>query len=228
MNDTDDSDLFKDRSFWGVVITQFLGAFNDNLYKQLMLLMAIPGVGALIQGDRQGWATTVFSLPFVLLSSTAGYLADRYSKSQIITICKIAEIAITLLAVTAFWFYGNIGDYGTWTVLVLMGTHSAFFGPSKYGILPELFRDKYLPRANGLILMTTFLAIIFGSRLCRDHQRLVGEDQRRWLARFQQPLDRLSRLHNYRGSWDCNLYLHPKNVYSTAASRFPKQRPVRL
>lgn len=162
MNDTDDSDLFKDRSFWGIVITQFLGAFNDNLYKQLMLLMAIPGVGALIQGDRQGWATTVFSLPFVLLSNTAGYLADRYSKSQIITLCKIAEIAITLLAVTAFWFYGNTGDYGTWTVLVLMGTHSTFFGPSKYGILPELFRDKYLPLANALILMTTFLAIIFG------------------------------------------------------------------
>lgn len=162
MNDTDDSDLLKDRSFWGVVVTQFLGAFNDNLYKQLMLLMAIPGVGALIQGDRQGWATTVFSLPFVLLSSTAGFLADRYSKSQIITLCKIAEIIITLLAVTAFWFYGNIGDYGTWTVLILMGTHSAFFGPSKYGILPELFPDKHLPRANGLILMTTFLAIIFG------------------------------------------------------------------
>ena len=67
----DDPSLLKDRSFWGIAVTQFLGAFNDNLYKQLMLLMAIPGVGALIQGDRQGWATTAFSLPFVLLSSIA-------------------------------------------------------------------------------------------------------------------------------------------------------------
>ena len=103
-----------------------------------------------------------FSLPFVLLSGVAGYLSDRNSKSRIIVICKIAEIGITLLAVLAFLMYGNIGDYGTWTVLVLMGIHSTFFGPAKYGILPELFHHKNLPRANGLILMSTFLAIILG------------------------------------------------------------------
>jgi len=158
----DDPSLLKDRSFWGIAVTQFLGAFNDNLYKQLMLLMAIPGVGALIQGDRQGWATTAFSLPFVLLSSIAGFLSDRYSKSKIVVLCKIAEIGITLLAVLAFLFYGRVGDYGTWSVLVLMGIHSTFFGPAKYGILPELFAHKDLPRANGLILMSTFLAIILG------------------------------------------------------------------
>ncbi len=158
----DDPSLLKDRSFWGIAITQFLGAFNDNLYKQLMLLMAIPGVGALIQGDRQGWATTAFSLPFVLLSSIAGYLSDRYSKSKIVVLCKIAEIGITLLAVLAFMMYGRVGDWGTWSVLVLMGIHSTFFGPAKYGILPELFAHKDLPRANGLILMSTFLAIILG------------------------------------------------------------------
>jgi len=154
--------LLADRSFWGVAITQFLGAFNDNLYKQLMLLMAIGGVGAITKDDRQGWATFAFSLPFVLLSGLAGYLSDRNSKSRIIFICKIAEIAITLLAVLAFLMYGNLGDYGTWTVLVLMGIHSTFFGPAKYGILPELFHHKNLPRANGLILMSTFLAIILG------------------------------------------------------------------
>jgi MFS family permease len=158
----DDPSLLKDRSFWGIAVTQFLGAFNDNLYKQLMLLMAIPGVGALIQGDRQGWATTAFSLPFVLLSSIAGFLSDRYSKSKIVVLCKIAEIGITLLAVMAFLLYGRVGDYGTWSVLVLMGIHSTFFGPAKYGILPELFAHKDLPRANGLILMSTFLAIILG------------------------------------------------------------------
>ncbi|MEI6526797.1 MAG: MFS transporter [Planctomycetota bacterium] len=154
--------LLADRSFWGVAITQFLGAFNDNLYKQLMLLMAIGGVGAITKDDRQGWATFAFSLPFVLLSGLAGYLSDRNSKSRIIVICKVAEIVITLLAVLAFLMYGNIGDYGTWTVLVLMGIHSTFFGPAKYGILPELFHHKNLPRANGLILMSTFLAIILG------------------------------------------------------------------
>ncbi len=154
--------ILKDRSFWGLAITQFFGAFNDNLYKQLMLLLAIPAIGANISEDTQGWATTVFSLPFVLLSSLAGYLSDRHSKSRIIVLCKMAEIAITLLAVVAFLSYAQLGDVGTWTVLVLMGVHSTFFGPSKYGILPELFRKEELPRANGLILMSTFLAIILG------------------------------------------------------------------
>lgn len=154
--------LLADRSFWGLAITQFLGAFNDNLYKQLMLLMAIGGVGAVTKDDRQGWATFAFSLPFVLLSGVAGYLSDRNSKSRIIVLCKVAEIVITLLAVFAFWMYGNLGDYGTWTVLILMGIHSTFFGPAKYGVLPELFHHKHLPRANGLILMSTFLAIILG------------------------------------------------------------------
>lgn len=154
--------ILSDRSFWGLAITQFFGAFNDNLYKQLMLLLAIPAIGANISEDTQGWATTVFSLPFVLLSSLAGYLSDRHSKSRIIVLCKIAEIAITLLAVVAFLSYAKLGDVGTWTVLVLMGVHSTFFGPGKYGILPELFHKDELPRANGLILMSTFLAIILG------------------------------------------------------------------
>ena len=154
--------ILKDRSFWGLAITQFFGAFNDNLYKQLMLLLAIPAIGASISEDTQGWATTVFSLPFVLLSSFAGYLSDRHSKSRIIVLCKVAEIVITLLAVVAFLSYAKLGDVGTWTVLVLMGVHSTFFGPGKYGILPELFDKGELPRANGLILMSTFLAIILG------------------------------------------------------------------
>lgn len=154
--------ILSDRSFWGLAITQFFGAFNDNLYKQLMLLLAIPAIGADISEDTQGWATTVFSLPFVLLSSLAGYLSDRHSKSRIIVLCKMAEIGITLLAVGAFLSYAQLGDMGTWTVLVLMGVHSTFFGPGKYGILPELFHRDELPRANGLILMSTFLAIILG------------------------------------------------------------------
>ena len=156
------SNILRDRSFWGLAITQFFGAFNDNLYKQLMLLLAIPAIGADISQDTQGWATTVFSLPFVLLSGLAGYLSDRHSKSRIIVYCKLAEIAITLLAVFAFLSYAKLGDVGTWSVLVLMGVHSTFFGPGKYGILPELYRKEELPRANGLILMSTFLAIILG------------------------------------------------------------------
>ena len=156
------STILSDRSFWGLFVSQFLGAFNDNLYKQLMLLMAISAAGASLSEDTQGWAATVFSLPFVLFSSFAGYLSDKFSKSRIIVICKVAEIVITLLAVAAFLAYARLGFWGTWSVLALMGVHSTFFGPAKYGILPELFASRELPRANGLILMSTFLAIILG------------------------------------------------------------------
>src|SRR5213592_2481414 len=73
--------LFRDRSFWGMTATQFLGAFNDNLFKQLMLLLAIPVGAAAAQAEDQQWyAMMVFSLPFVLFSGLAGYLSDRYSK----------------------------------------------------------------------------------------------------------------------------------------------------
>ena len=156
--------LFRDRSFWGMTATQFLGAFNDNVFKQLMLLLAIP-VGALAaeKADEQGLATMIFSLPFVLFSGFAGYLSDRFSKRSIIVLCKAAEIGIMLLGMFAFLSYGTTGYRGLLVVLFLMGTHSAFFGPGKYGILPELFREADLPKANGVILMTTFLAIIFGT-----------------------------------------------------------------
>lgn len=156
--------LFRDRSFWGMTATQFLGAFNDNLFKQLMLLLAIP-VGAAVarKADEQGIATMVFSLPFVLFSGFAGYLSDRYSKRAVIVICKVAEIGIMLLGMIGFLAFETFGYRGLLVVLFLMGTHSAFFGPGKYGILPELFCDKDLPRANGVILMTTFMAIIFGT-----------------------------------------------------------------
>src|SRR5687768_11130244 len=156
--------LFRDRSFWGMTATQLLGAFNDNLFKQLMLLLAIPvGAAAAQKADEQGLATMIFSLPFVLFSGFAGYLSDRHSKRNVIVACKLAEIGIMLLGMIGFLAYGMTGYSGLLVVLFLMGTHSAFFGPGKYGILPELFREHDLPKANGVILMTTFLAIIFGT-----------------------------------------------------------------
>lgn len=194
--------LFADRSFWGMTCTQFLGAFNDNLYKQLMLLLAISIPMAVLAGgavtevaagiveadegsDVQGWATLVFSLPFVLFSGYAGYLSDRFSKTPIIVLCKVAEIGVMLLGLLAFYYYDVLGMAGAWVVLFLMGTQSAFFGPGKYGILPELFTHRELPRANGIILMTTFLAIIFGTVLAGGLKELLtsdGSNQNLWLA----------------------------------------------
>ena len=149
--------LSRDRSFLGMTATQFLGAFNDNLFKQLMLLIAIVVATKI---DRQPVAAAMFAVPFVLFSGFAGYLADRYSKRRIIILAKVAEVFVMLAGMAAL-------AHGDFTVLLVvlfcMGTQSAFFGPAKYGILPEMLREKDLARANGVIQMTTFVAIIFGT-----------------------------------------------------------------
>ncbi|WP_166831610.1 MFS transporter [Thalassoroseus pseudoceratinae] len=160
--------LSRDRAFYGVLVTQFLGAFNDNLFKQLVLLICVTATVNSGGGSLQGYATALFSLPFVLFSGVAGFLSDRVSKYSIIVSSKVAEVVIMSLGGAALM----IGQYWPelrvpllFVVLFLMGTQSAFFGPSKYGILPEMFRNRDLPHANGVIQMTTFLAIIFGAAL---------------------------------------------------------------
>lgn len=155
--------LMRDSSFWGLTLTQFLGAFNDNLFKQLVLLLAVASVSSAKSSDNQDVAAIIFALPFVLFSGFAGYLSDRYSKRNITVWAKVAEIVIMLMGMVGFLMYASTGYAGLLIVLFLMGAQSAFFGPSKYGILPELFRGTDLPRANGIIIMTTFLAIIFGT-----------------------------------------------------------------
>ncbi|MEM6364213.1 MAG: MFS transporter [Planctomycetota bacterium] len=153
------------RSFVGFLTTQFFGAFNDNLFKQLLLLLAIPTVAAgQPQGpDLQGVATVVFGLPFVIFGGLAGFCADRTSKRFIIVAAKWGETLIMLLGLAAFLMTPMIGFVGLWVVLFLMGLQSTFFGPGKYGILPEMLPRSQLSRANGLVLMTTFIAIIIGT-----------------------------------------------------------------
>jgi acyl-[acyl-carrier-protein]-phospholipid O-acyltransferase/long-chain-fatty-acid--[acyl-carrier-protein] ligase len=152
--------LWRDKSFWGMTATQFLGAFNDNLYKQAALLVCTDL--ALAQNssiDLQDLAMALFALPFILFSGFAGYLSDRTSKRRIVVLCKFAEIGIVALGAVAL-LHNHF--HLVLAVVFLMGTHSAFFGPAKYGILPEIVREKNLPQANGIFLMTTFLAIIIG------------------------------------------------------------------
>lgn len=157
--------LFQDAGFWGITFTQFLGAFNDNVFKQLMLLLAVPIAGLAAAEDQQGLATIVFSVPFILFSGFAGFLSDKNPKRPIIIASKVAEIVIMLLGMLAFIAYPVTGYTGLLIVLFLMGAQSSFFGPGKFGILPEMLRDDDLPRANGVIVMSTFLAIIFGTAI---------------------------------------------------------------
>ena len=152
--------LSRDRGFWGMTVTQFLGAFNDNLFKQLILLLCV----VYDKGDQQAIAQGMFALPFVLFSGFAGFLSDRISKRQIIVLCKVAEIAVMLVGIIALRTVEQTGELtALLVVLFLMGTQSAFFGPAKYGILPEMVRQRDLPAVNGIIQMTTFMAIIFGT-----------------------------------------------------------------
>ncbi len=152
------------RSFWALMVTQALGALNDNALRMVVALLVVMG------SSQKGTATVpilaailaVFAAPFVLFSTFAGSIADRYSKRSVIIWAKVAEIAVMLLAVFAFWRGGEI----VWVATVfLMGTQSAFFGPAKYGVLPEILEDSELSRGNGLIELFTELAIILGSVL---------------------------------------------------------------
>ncbi len=159
--------------FAGVVVTQFLGAFNDNYFKQMLLLKCVEferttkeqlGEGI----DLQPYAMVAFALPFVLLSGLGGYVSDRFSRQRVIVWCKVGEIAVMACSLLVLLMV----DLSIRTqlmlligVLGLMGGQSAIFGPSKYAVLPELFSKKQLLPVNGTVQMTTFLAIIFGMAL---------------------------------------------------------------
>ncbi len=155
--------LWHDISYHGMNFTQFFGAFNDNLFKQLVLLICVDYF--LETGKNDQWAALLlFALPFVLFSGFAGYLSDRMSKVHIVVAMKVAEIGVMTAGLLALHSTDGRMIF-LLAVVFLMGTHSAFFGPPKYGILPELFRERDLPQVNGMIQMTTFLSIILGMAL---------------------------------------------------------------
>ncbi len=157
--------LLKTRRFSPLFFTQFLGAFNDNLYKNALVILIIFQGSTLYGIDTNIIVTLsagIFILPFFLFSATAGQLADCYEKSQLIRRVKILEIIIMSLAIIAF-YYQNI--LMLIVLLFLMGTQSSLFGPLKYSILPQHLAAEELTGANGLISMGTFLAILLGTIL---------------------------------------------------------------
>ncbi|MEC7815875.1 MAG: MFS transporter [Pseudomonadota bacterium] len=155
--------LLGQRRFLPFYLTQFSGAFNDNLYKNALLLLITYQAGGLMGLSVDvvvNIAAFLFILPFFLFSGIAGQLADRYEKARIIRVVKAAEIVIMLAAAVALWF----GWYVVLLVLLfLMGTQSTFFGPVKYAILPRVLADDELVGGNGLVAMGTFVAILLGT-----------------------------------------------------------------
>ena len=148
------------RSFWGLLITQFLGALNDNMLRWLVVPIGKDMVGEAHAATALSFGLACFVLPYVLLAAPAGYLADRFSKRRVIVACKVAEIVIMALAVVAIY----IGDmYLMFTVVALMGAQSALFGPSKLGSIPELVHTRCISSANSLMGLTTVVAIVLGT-----------------------------------------------------------------
>ncbi len=160
-------------SFTYLNITQFLGALNDNIYKLLIVYFLITLEG--IENSHTILAMTgaIFVLPFLLFSAPSGTLADRYSKRNIIILTKVFELVIMIGAVFAFAYENKMGAY---IVLFLLAAQSAFFGPSKYGILPELVPTDKISKANGLMTSFTFLAIILGTFLASFVLDITGRD----------------------------------------------------
>lgn len=156
--------LFKSdyRSFYLLNATQFLGALNDNIFKLLVIYLFIHVKGAAAAPAILSLAGAIFVIPFLLFSSGAGVLADKISKRTIIVLTKGLEVVTMLFAVLSVYLKSEFGAY---TCLFFMATQSALFGPSKYGIIPELVEEKKVSKANGSITSFTYLAIILGTFL---------------------------------------------------------------
>ena len=155
--------LLFSRRLAGMFVTQFLGALNDNLLKNALVIQVAYGrsgsaseVEVLVTA-----ATALFILPYFLFSATAGELADKFEKMQLIKTLKLWEIGVMTLAGGSFLFGGGIG-IGL-TILFLLGVQAAFFGPVKYGILPELLAPEDLLGGNAVVEAGSFLAILIGT-----------------------------------------------------------------
>jgi len=161
-------------AFKGYFGVQFLGAFNDNFYKNTVLISLIYRDGSLWGISSSQWvaiAGGIFILPFFIVSATAGVIADHWEKSRWIRRLKLLELALMGLA---FWGWA-LGSYPILMgVIFLMGLQSALFGPVKYSLIPEIVAPEHLLMANAWVDSATYLAILLGS--------LLGTQVIEWLS----------------------------------------------
>lgn len=154
--------LFKHRRFSAMFFTQFLGAFNDNIFKQALILVLTYTAASQLSMEvsiLNNLAAMLFILPYFLFSALAGQIADKFEKSKLTRLIKLLELVIMTLAAVGFVFELYVLLF---VALFLMGTHSTFFGPIKYAYLPQAMKENELVGANGLFQMGTSLAILLG------------------------------------------------------------------
>ncbi len=166
--ETNPFSLLKTRRMLPLFITQFFGAFNDNIFKNALVALVVYQLADKIGANSKllpALASGIFILPFFLFSAIAGELADKFEKVFLIRIIKTVEIPLMITAAAAFhWKSVPL----LLLVLFGLGMHSTFFGPLKYATLPSLLPEDELIAANGLIETGTFLAILFGTLIGGD------------------------------------------------------------
>jgi MFS family permease len=160
------ADHLKSRTFIGLLVAQFFAAFNDQAIHAAAMFYAI-NTATLSEAQAIGLMPILFYAPWAIFCTVAGWLSDRYSKQKAFIIWKMVEVAVCLLALYGFWLGRNgAPSTGAWIVLVtvfLMGMHSAFFVPAKYGAMPEILTPRMLSKGNGLLESLSFLAVILGT-----------------------------------------------------------------
>ena len=162
MSDSNQFSLLGQRRFAPFFVTQFLGALNDNIFRNgLVILITFQGVriAGMDAGQLANVAGALFILPFFLFSATAGQLADKYEKSRLMRSIKLLEIVLMVLAAFAFVTQSYTVLL---VVLFLMGCQSTLFGPVKYAYLPQQLVTDELVGGNALVESGTYMAIIFG------------------------------------------------------------------
>ena len=162
MAETSQFRLLRERRFAPFFGVQFLGALNDNVFKQaLVILLAYQTVSftSLSTDVLQNLAQALFVLPFFLFSATAGQLADKYEKSRLIRVTVLIELAVMALGAAGFFLHSLELLF---VALFLGGMQSALFGPVKYAILPQQLRDRELVGGNALVETGTSIAILLG------------------------------------------------------------------
>lgn len=175
MSHTNQFALLRQRRFLPFFLTQALGAFNDNVFKNALVILVTYLALDVTDAQRNGYsalAAGLFILPFFLFSASAGQLAEKFDKAVLARLIKLLEVAIMAVAAAGFITHHTSLLFA---MVFMMGLHSTLFGPLKYAILPEVLHEDELVGGNGMVEMGTFLAILggtlLGSNLIRVEQQ---------------------------------------------------------
>lgn len=150
----------RSKSFIGLAAVQFLTAFNDNAYRWLVIPIGIAILGPSWSSTALSVGLAVFVAPYILLLNPAGYLADRYPKRRVMSVCMLLQ-ALILVAGVVVTLVGSV--VGMFAVLALMGVQGALLSPAREGAIPESVRKDAVPAANGVVGLAAVAAAVVGT-----------------------------------------------------------------